>query len=409
MKHPPPLSLYAFLLAGLLFLAAMIGLDGTARFLVGQYSHAFAAGGDNALLFFTESSALVQQVAFERSDILPVYGSSELDLDVANRPGEFFLAKPTGFLAFPVGKAGATPLSMTTALANVGDRLRDKKLVIIISPTWALWGDAYNHSYMPNSSEQDLDGVLFSPSLSLPFKRELARRLLQIPNAFRRNPTSAWAAIALATDDLPHTLLYDALLPYGILKTAGNRIRDTVQTLDTLSQFTPAALRPPVSQPAPDWNDLLARARSDYAAHSDNNPYGVDNDQWNNTFRARMPAQAKVWSETKFDTFVQTALMWQDLDLLLRELHELGAHPLILNIPFNGKYYDGLGIPAPARALYYDKLRQAVAPYHDVKLLDFQDREYDRYLFLDPNAHLSPAGWGIYDQAIDTFYHESLR
>ena len=69
----------------------------------------------------------LQQAALETDGLLPVYGSSELNVQAAyNRPfhaTNLFRDRPTGFTVFPVGKAGTTCLIILQKLAAVGPAL----------------------------------------------------------------------------------------------------------------------------------------------------------------------------------------------------------------------------------------------------------------------------------------------
>ena len=69
----------------------------------------------------------LQQAALDTGCLLPVYGSSELNLLAAyNRPfhaTNLFHDRPTGFTIFPIGKAGSTCLIILQKLAAVGPAL----------------------------------------------------------------------------------------------------------------------------------------------------------------------------------------------------------------------------------------------------------------------------------------------
>src|SRR5271163_3900663 len=82
----------------------------------------------------------LQQAALDTDCLLPIYGSSELNLQaVYNRPfhaTNLFHDQPTGFTVFPVGKAATTCLIILQKLAAVGPALRGRKLVISLSPFW---------------------------------------------------------------------------------------------------------------------------------------------------------------------------------------------------------------------------------------------------------------------------------
>ena len=98
---------------------------------------------------------------------------------------------------------------------------------------------------------------------------------------------------------------------------------------------------------------------------------------------------------------------WVDLDLLFRELTELGARPLLLSMPLHGGWYDQLGITYAARSAYYQKLRDGRRRYH-APVVDFADHDGDPLFCHDNMGHLAPSGLVYYSQVLDGFFHDKL-
>ena len=98
---------------------------------------------------------------------------------------------------------------------------------------------------------------------------------------------------------------------------------------------------------------------------------------------------------------------WVDLELLLRELNELGARPLLLSMPIHGGWYDQCGITYNARRAYYQKLRELGARYH-AAVVDFADHDADQSFCNDTLGHLAPSGLVYYDQVYDGFFHDAI-
>ena len=98
---------------------------------------------------------------------------------------------------------------------------------------------------------------------------------------------------------------------------------------------------------------------------------------------------------------------WVDLELLLRELNELGARPLLLSMPIHGGWYDQCGVTYTARRAYYEKLREIGARYH-APVVDFADHDADRSFCHDTMGHLAPGGLVYYSQVLDGFFHDAI-
>ena len=112
-------------------------------------------------------------------------------------------------------------------------------------------------------------------------------------------------------------------------------------------------------------------------------------------------------SEEAFLRNLEKSQEWDDLELLLRELNELGARPLLLSMPIHGGWQDYCGVTYSARKVYYKKLRRISARYQ-APVVDFADHDADQSFCRDPTGHLAPNGLLYYDQVLDDFFHDAI-
>ena len=112
-------------------------------------------------------------------------------------------------------------------------------------------------------------------------------------------------------------------------------------------------------------------------------------------------------SDEAFLSTLERNQEWVDLELLLRELNELGARPLLLSMPIHGGWYDHSGITYNARRAYYEKLRGISARYH-APVVDFADHDADQSFCRDAMGHLAPSGLVYYNQVFDGFFHDAI-
>jgi D-alanine transfer protein len=144
-----------------------------------------------------------------------------------------------------------------------------------------------------------------------------------------------------------------------------------------------------------------------YRAHSNNNGFGLDNEKWDRQLRQETLRRRNTWSDETFLRTLQQNQEWVDLELLLRELNELGAQPLLLSMPIHGGWYDQCGITYTARRAYYQKLREIGARYHTA-VVDFADHDADQSFCNDTLGHLAPSGLVYYNQIYDGFFHDAI-
>ena len=344
----------------------------------------------------------LQRAAFRQPDLLPIYGSSDLNVRNRYHASALFRDYPTGFTVFPVGNVGSTSLIWLQALAAVGADLHGKKVAVSL-PARSFMNDMVDsHAYAANFSRLQASAFTFSTRLSFAVKQGAARRMLQYPATLANDPLLTFALEQLAAGSVSSRVLYYASVPLGTLHNVVLRLQDDWATLVFLRAQLGWGPVPRRGAPL-DWTDLLSRAEQEAQRKADNNPFGFDNAFW--TANApEIALQKGMYPPEAVQRSVERSAEWTDLDLLLRVVRELGGDPLILSMPMNGVYFDYLGVPLPTRRAYYERLRE-LAKAHGVPAIDFADHDSDKYFTVDSGLHLSAKGWVYYDHALDAFFH----
>ncbi len=353
------------------------------------------------------------QLALEHPDLLLFYGSSELFSAEATpyNPRNLFAGEPTGFSLFAVGDVSVNSLLTAQEIAGLGSALRGRKILISISPAFFAPGGLPQDHYAGNFSRLNAGDLLFSTDLSYDLRQSAAREMLRYPDTLAQDPVLDFAARQLASPSPLAPLLYDAALPLGKLQTLILQLQDYWAVYSYIQSHPTLVPGAPQRTPATiDWAALQTQAEQAYRKHADNNPFGIDNQTW-----LAMLAQSAhpgddiphVARDMEYDIDVAESPEWTDLDILLRELRQLGAEPLLLNIPIDGTYTQLVGMRPATRAAYYGKLTRMANSY-GVPVLTFQDHDMDPYFLMGPLSHPSEKGWSYFDQAIDAFYHDRL-
>jgi D-alanine transfer protein len=368
---------------------------------------------ESKLIPLKNQGSALQQSAVETDGLLPVYGSSELIVLAAyTRPfhaTNLFRDQPTGFTVFPVGGAGTTCLINLQKLAALGSTLKGRKLVVSVSPAWffkalSAWADQYAGNFSPLHAGE----LAFNTGLSLELRQDAARRMLRYGETVADRPLLKFALESLADGSPSKLACYLSVLPLGIVHNAILRLRDhwnAVSYFWTHPPRTPSPISPRGGRQL-DWPLLHRQADALYRAHSSNNELGMDNEQWERQLRQAMARKRNTWSDQTFLRTLERSQEWVDLALLLRELTELGAQPLVVSVPIHGGWYDQLGITYTARRAYYAKLREVAGRYHTA-VVDFADHDADRSFCHDSTGHLAPGGLVHYGQVFDGFFHDS--
>lgn len=402
-QRSAPQHLIPALIALFLAVAALAGGVAHAHGVERRYIHALAP------IQFPQKNqgTALQAEAFRQPDLLPIYGSSELNISNPYHGNELFKYYPTGFNLFPVGKAGTTSLVMLQDMAAVGRDLRGKKVAISLSAGWFFGSMAGPDSYAGNFSRLHALELIFSSYLSWDLKKETARRMLWYPRTFEKDPVLGLALRSLSVDKAYSRPVYYLLWPIAKTQAFILRLQDHWETIDYIrkqKRLDPNVKRIPGIR---DWDGLRRMAEAEQKKNASNNPFGFDNNAWNTHLKKDLP-RPNSRNDASFLRGLYQAKEFTDLGLLLRGLKQMGAEPLLLSMPIPGAYYDYLGISRAARETYYSSVAE-IAKMNDVPYRLFDDHDEDKYFIIDSGAHLSRKGWVYYDQVLDAFYHGNLR
>jgi D-alanine transfer protein len=350
----------------------------------------------------------LQEAAFQQTDLLTVYGSSEM-LNEASpfRSFNFFSKYPTGFQVFDVAKSGDTSLDIAEDLAALGPELKGKKLVISFTPTMFNAPEVGQKAYAADFSLLHANQLAFSPYLDLPLKQQLARRMLAYPDTLQKDPLLEFTLQRLVSADPLDHLVYSLTFPLGQLRTWIMTLQDHWAILTYIWQHP--RLQPEVTRQDQNlnWSTLIDQATAIQMAKTTADPFGVENATWRTKFK-----NFKVKSPGSGDKAYLTNLVksneWGDLELALAILQKFNADPLIMSRPINGLLWQASGISPQAQDFYYQKLEGTVSAYH-LQEMDFKSHDADPLFSIDQASHTSPRGWVYVDQTLDAYFHGRLH
>lgn len=362
-----------------------------------RYIHSMAGEFTQAKL----QGVAMQKEAFSQPDLLVLYGSSELVKEMPNNATEFFADHPTGFGVFPVGKPGATSLSLLQRVGAVGEAIRGRKVAFSLSPGWFFTETFDPKYYEGNFSEMQACEVVFSSDLSYGLRHDIARRLVDFPKTLEGRDLLNFATRHLAGDRLRDKLEYALAWPIGKLQnvifSGQDHLEVTLHILDEDERLHASAEDSDDSVKARHritWTSMLkGAARFANAAALQ---------------KKRNEVQKKhLLHASRDQTFIQTiakAHEWTDVELLMRTLKELGAEPLMLSMPVEDIRLEVYGVSEQARTAYLDRITNLAYEY-GIPLLDFHQYEKDPTFLVDFLDHLSGKGWLYYNKALDDFFH----
>ncbi|HEY9153371.1 MAG TPA: D-alanyl-lipoteichoic acid biosynthesis protein DltD, partial [Anaerolineales bacterium] len=356
----------------------------------------------------TINGIALQRAALTQSDLLPVYGSSEITMiDTSYDAEKFFATYPTGFTVFQVANLGAASLTMAQDLAALGPDLRGKKIVISFSPATFTMSKLPQEYYAGNFSALHAYEMIFSPYLGITLKTDAAKRMLDFPSTLQDDSFLSFAVNQIAQTSRVNHILYNLIWPLGELQIMTMRLQDHAVVVSYLwsQPINPDVKKIPQTI---NWSAAFSSALAEQKQHTLNNSLGVEDDRWW-YYQHTVTNPIRAGSEDKgFINRVEQHPEWTDFEILLRVLQELGAKPLILSRPMNVHLWEALGVSEQAQNIYYIKLSGTVNQYH-MPLVDYQQYGTDIYFSIDQGAHTSRYGWVFVDQTLNDFFHGRIQ
>ncbi len=356
-----------------------------------RYIHKFADEfGDLKL-----QGVALQKTAFTQPDLLVLYGSSELVSPVAGKASEFFEQGPTGFRAFPVGKPGASSLTIMQKIASLGRYIEGRKVAFTISPSYFLSEEVNHDYYEGNFSPLQAMELTFSTHLSPELKRTAARRMIQYSETLEGNWTLEFGMRRLAGDTFLDRALYAAIWPLGKLSNAVGRAQDHIEAglhiAETIEEKNPK----PHRLAGLNWKEILRKTSVKVKATRP-------------PIAPRLTKRPKGSRDADFLKILKEADEWEDFELLLSTLREMHTDALLLSMPLHGPDLETTGVSAEARKAYGVELNRLAGKY-GVQLVYFSQYENDPTFFADASDHPGERGWMLFNKVLDEFYHQSQK
>ena len=152
---------------------------------------------------------------------------------------------------------------------------------------------------------------------------------------------------------------------------------------------------------APDWERMMAEARTDAAEMGSSNAWGAENAFYTEQLAPALDSLAGA----RADETYQKSQEYGDLKCFLDVCDFCGIEPLIIIEPVMGPYYDHIGIGRETREAAYARIRDVVAAHPAARLCDFTDHEYEPGFLFDI-VHFGWCGWVSCEHALWDFWQE---
>lgn len=338
----------------------------------------------------------LQKQMLEDDEYLPMYGSSELSrLDVYH-PYNYFKVNPEGFTPFLIGRGGTQSFVHFLSFAALGDDLKNRELVFILSPQWFTKEGLDEVHFAPNYSSLQAYDLVFNDKLSVELKKKAAKRLLMF-DIVKNDKLLTTMLEGIVYDDVKHIWKARTVQPFGYMYRNILERKDVVMSLFAVDPRNPKIDQDLQSLPL---NDLNKRAERTGEAESKTNPYWIE-DRY---YRKHIADKIGKLKGYKANEAYTESPEYEDLQLILDLLKQQKTKALFISIPVNGPWYDFAGFPKERRQAYYEKVCTVIES-SGFPVADLSSHEYNPF-FLKDTLHIGWKGWVYVDEALAEFHRK---
>ncbi|MBC2252187.1 D-alanyl-lipoteichoic acid biosynthesis protein DltD [Listeria welshimeri] len=345
----------------------------------------------------------IQKEALKDGNYLPIYGSSELSRVDQFHPSVVSKKYKQGYTPFLLGRPGTQSLSHFLDVNALGNSLKGKKVVVILSPQW----------FQPKGVSEPSFGANFSPLHAYKFALEDTKNTPE-----RRYAAERLLSFQVVQSDETLKNLLENIITKGPKKPhdpklttmAGNLELKILERKDDLeSKFITGSKQNRIDKELKslpeklDYQHLDDLAKETGQKNIGNNPFHVKEKYYEKKIK---PIEAKLKDSRKNLSYDESP-EYGDLQLLMDAFKKVGADVIFINPPINGKWVDYIGMDKQGLDKYYAKTKQQIES-QGFKYYSLEQYQNDPY-YLEDTIHLSWRGWVQIDKVLADFVKEPVQ
>lgn len=344
---------------------------------------------------------ILQKKAMEENYI-PIFGSSELSRISAFHPSSFLQKYEPAYKTYLIGRPGTQSLQHFLDADMLGNSLRGKKVIFVLSPQWFKPTGIGNGGFGANFSPLQayhfaLQSGKVTPDVRYAVKRLLAFQVIKddvILSSLLKSKLAPAGKKPLLKDKILHQI---GKINYKMLKRkdelTAKKVRKSKQALvDKGVAKLPDTLN---------FKTLDKMAYKEAKKATGNRPFHMKKKVYEKKFKPNMKKLVKQARNLRYDRSPEYA----DFQLLLHTFKKQGADVLVINQPFNGEWVNYSGINKQMIKNYYRNISQIVKA-NGVEYLSLQDKQNKPY-YMEDTAHVNWRSWVLVDKKIKSFLANS--
>lgn len=327
------------------------------------------------------------------NNTLVVLGSSDLTLTVNEsfHPNKTFNYKD--FSLMQIGTGYYQNIIHAATLGSLGDYIPNKKVVMLESMQWFDKEGMRKTAFLNVISKEHVYNTLKNDKISKETKEKFIDRVIELTsnNKDMQYEFETYKEMFLGDNNLSKIddFYITTKLNVFSLKNKLKFLRNRINVKYPLQGDT---------TPNYNWEELKEQREKEAEPLTNNNSFKINNTSYNVHVGNRLE---KFKNSQSYQDYTNSP-EYKDLDIFLSIAHDLGIDLELVAMPVMGDWYDYIGVTKEKREAFYTKIKQ-IASKNNVKIIDYQDYEYDDYFFYDA-MHIGWGGWTQLEKDLYEFY-----
>lgn len=301
-----------------------------------------------------------------------------------------------------IGSAYRQCLTQATTVGAVAPKLKSRKVVPMLSPSWFGTEGVNKAAFSVRFSESEYVALLKNKDLSLKTRKAIAKRTVELLSDDRSMQKRVIRYNRMFLDGDASDL--DKLTfkwRMKFIKEQENMNVNLAYVMSKQRRFDRPVKQVPVKS-APNWSRLRKNGER-FSVSRSTNRFFMSDKFYKRKIVPNLVAKKNSATTHSYDI---SSPEYNDLKLFLQICKEENIKVMLVQLPVNGYWYDYTGFTADKRAPFITNTN-AIAKEYGASVSDLYDKySYTRGFFEDA-AHPTGEGWVIIDEEIYKFIKQN--
>ncbi|EPH99523.1 DltD protein [Enterococcus faecalis 13-SD-W-01] len=342
---------------------------------------------------------VIKNRALAEKEYVPFFGSSELSRISPLHPTPLAEKYKRGYTPFLLGAPGTQSLILSMMMGSTGEILKNKKVIVVLSPQWFGKNGLSANSFDKRSSELQIYDWLFSLKKITSADRYFVKRLLDYPKintniSLKTILENIEKGLTPSAESLSYQKLQWNMLKREDEIFSNIGIENKQKIIDQSVDLLPNEYQE---------KTLIQLANEIGKKETSNNPYGLKNSNFNG-----LKGHLEKLKDSDKNQDYRFSPEFSDFQLILDQLAKNHSEALFIIPPVNGKWHNYTKLSHPMMQEFAKKIKYQLNSQGFNHIADFTDQADTDY-FMEDAIHLGWRGWLAADQAIRPFLEDEQK